>query len=134
LLAQLTKRLNGDGHGPILSALHWLLMRHDFFRSPDPLVFAHRGGSALAPENTLAAFDNALDLGADGIELDVRLSKDGAVVVHHDRTLERTTALHGPVAERTAQELRLAGVPTLADVLARYREVRVIIEMKVNTV
>ena len=71
-------------------------MLHPFFSSPSPLVFAHRGGSALAPENTLAAFDNGLALGADGLELDLRLSRDGIVVVHHDGMLERTTNLQGP--------------------------------------
>jgi glycerophosphoryl diester phosphodiesterase len=107
-------------------------MLHRFFDSTRPLVFAHRGGSALAPENTMAAFDNGLALGADGIELDVRLSRDGVVVVHHDRTLDRTTALRGPVAARTAGELSRAGVPTLAQVLATYRDARVIIELKLN--
>jgi glycerophosphoryl diester phosphodiesterase len=55
----------------------WLVadVRHPFFASARPLVFAHRGGSGLAPENTIAAFDTALALGADGLELDVRLSK-----------------------------------------------------------
>ena len=123
--------------------------RHAFFLSPRPLVFAHRGGSALAPENTLAAFDNGLALGADGLELDVRLSRDGQVVVHHDQALDRTTNLHGDIAQATAAELGRAdagyhftadgarpfrgqgiGVPTLAAVLRRYRDVRVIIEMK----
>ena len=108
-------------------------VRHAFFESPRPLVFAHRGGSALAPENTIAAFDNGLALGADGLELDVHLASDGAVVVHHDRLLDRTTALRGPIAERSAAELRRADVPALAEVLARYRDQRIIIEMKVNT-
>ncbi len=107
-------------------------MLHPFFASPRPLVFAHRGGSALAPENTMAAFDRGVALGADGIELDVHLSRDGIVVVHHDRTLERTTRLRGPIAARNAAELADAGVPTLADVLRRHRDVRVIIELKVN--
>ena len=107
-------------------------MRHAFFDSTRPLVFAHRGGSALAPENTIAAFDNGLALGADGLELDVHLSRDGVVVVHHDRLLDRTTALRGPIAERTAEELQRADVPTLAEVLARYRDPRIIVEMKVN--
>jgi glycerophosphoryl diester phosphodiesterase len=96
-------------------------------------VFAHRGGSALAPENTMAAFDNGLAHGADGLELDVHLSRDGGVVVHHDRTLDRTTHLRGPIADRTTGELRTAAVPTLAEVLARYRDVRVIVELKVNS-
>jgi glycerophosphoryl diester phosphodiesterase len=113
-------------------------------------VFAHRGGSALAPENTVAAFDRGLALGADGLELDVRLSRDGVVVVHHDARLDRTTDLAGPVAGRTADELARAdaahwfdrgagwplrghriGVPRLDDVLARY-DVPVIVELKEN--
>jgi len=80
----------------------------------------------------MAAFDNGLRLGADGIELDVRLSRDGVVVVVHDAGLDRTTPLSGPVGERTASELASAGVPALADVLARHRDTRVIVEMKVN--
>jgi glycerophosphoryl diester phosphodiesterase len=110
-------------------------VRHSFFdttASRRPLVFAHRGGSALAPENTMAAFDNGLALGADGLELDVHLSSDGRVVVHHDRTLNRTTTLTGPVAARTAAELNRAAVPLLDDVLRRHRDTRVIIELKVN--
>src|SRR3954471_868942 len=99
-------------------------MPHRFFASRGPLIFAHRGGSALAPENTIAAFDNGLALGADGVELDVHLSRDGVVVVHHDRRLDRTTALRGPIADRTANELSRAGVPALADVLTRHREPR----------
>jgi len=107
-------------------------MRHPFFAASRPLVFAHRGGSALAPENTIAAFDNGLALGADGLELDVHLSRDGVVVVHHDRTLHRTTTLAGPVAARSADELARVNVPSLADVLARYPDVRIIVEMKEN--
>jgi glycerophosphoryl diester phosphodiesterase len=108
------------------------MRRHPFFAASRPLVFAHRGGSALAPENTIAAFDNGLALGADGLEFDVHLSRDGVVVVHHDRLLDRTTMLRGPIAERTADELQRANVPTLANVLTRYRDPRVIIELKVN--
>ena len=81
----------------------------------------------------MAAFENGIALGADGLELDVHLSRDGAVVVHHDRLLDRTTRLRGPIADRTAEELERADVPTLADVLARYRDRRIIVEMKVNT-
>src|SRR5689334_8562621 len=102
-------------------------MRHPFFAASRPLVFAHRGGSALAPENTIDAFDNGLRLGADGLELDVHLSRDGAVVVHHDRLLDRTTTLRGPIADRTAGELAAARVPRLSEVLARYRDARIII-------
>src|SRR5258708_24500986 len=81
---------------------------HTFFASSRPLVFAHRGASALAPENTLAAFDAGLTHGADGLELDVRLSRDGVAVVHHDATLERTTNLRGRIDEHTAAELARA--------------------------
>ena len=87
----------------------------------------------VAPENTIAAFDNARSLGADGIELDVHLSRDGCVVVHHDQTLDRTTRLKGGIAGYSADELELANVPALATVLARYPELRVIIELKVNS-
>ena len=103
-----------------------------FFTASRPLVFAHRGGSALKPENTIEAFGHGLALGADGLELDVHLSHDGVVVVHHDRALDRTTTLRGPIAARHADELRRAGVPALAEVLARYRDARIIVEMKVN--
>ena len=107
-------------------------MRHPFFLSPRPLVYAHRGGAALADENTLAAFANGVALGADGIELDVHASKDGRIVVHHDSTLDRTTTLRGPIRERTAAELAQVGVPELRTVLRACRDVRVIVEVKVN--
>src|SRR5439155_14737947 len=107
---------------------------HPALESSRPLVFAHRGGSKLGPENTIPAFDRGLAVGADGLELDVRLTRDGVVVVHHDRTLDRTTSLTGPVSERSARELTEVGVPTLHEVLSRYRDVRVIIEMKINAV
>src|ERR1051325_6881831 len=103
-------------------------MLHPFFAPSRPLVFAHRGGAALAPENTIAAFDNGIALGADGLELDVHLSRDQVVVVHHDATLDRMTSLRGPVCERDADELARAGVPALEDILRRYPRVRVIVE------
>ncbi|WP_363324389.1 glycerophosphodiester phosphodiesterase family protein [uncultured Desulfuromonas sp.] len=68
-------------------------------------VWAHRGASARAPENTMAAFRQAETDGADGIELDVHLSRDGRVVVVHDDTLERTTDGRGPVEAMAAGEL-----------------------------
>src|SRR5438552_148547 len=105
---------------------------HPFFTSRRPLVFAHRGGSALAPENTIDAFANGLALGADGLELDVHLSRDGIAVVNHDATVDRTTTSTGTVASLTADALARLNVPTLADVLARFRDTRVIIELKVN--
>ena len=113
---QVTERLKWGNHGPILShrARTWRAdyttspLSHPFFTARRPLVFAHRGGSALAPENTTAAFERGLALGANGLELDVHLSRDGVVVVHHDRRLERTTNLTGPIANRTADELARA--------------------------
>lgn len=66
---------------------------------------AHRGGALLWPENSLLAFRNALALGADYLEMDVHLSRDGEVVVIHDPTLDRTTTGSGPVRERTRAEL-----------------------------
>ena len=122
---------------------------------PRPQVYAHRGGAKLRPENTLAAFDNGLTLGADGLELDVRLSKDGDVVVHHDEWLDRTTDASGPVAHRTAAELAGVdagyrfhsgddhhphpfrgagiGVPRFAEVLERYPGIPLIVELKVGS-
>jgi glycerophosphoryl diester phosphodiesterase len=70
-----------------------------------PLFAAHRGGALLWAENSLLAFRNALALGADFLELDVHLTRDGEVVVIHDATLERTTTGAGPVRERTLAEL-----------------------------
>jgi len=68
-----------------------------------PLVIAHRGASSDAPENTIAAFELALEQGADALEMDIHLSKDGHPVVIHDFTLERTTDGVGPVSERTVR-------------------------------
>ncbi len=117
-----------------------------------PLVFAHRGGRALGPENTIPAFDAGLAAGADGLELDVHLSSDGKVVVCHDATLDRTTDVTGPIAARSAADLarinatlrfgvdledvwggERAGIPTLREVLGRYRDAPVIIEIKTAT-
>lgn len=138
-------------HLPLLGITHLALSIVPFF-SRHPQVFAHRGGCALGPENTIAAFDIGMSTGADGLELDVHLSSDGVVVVHHDNTLDRTTSGSGPIAARTARELERLdagywfmqgqqypfrglgiGVPTLREVLARYRGVPTIIEIKVYT-
>ena len=73
---------------------------------PQPIIFAHRGASAYAPENTLAAFEQALIQGADGIELDAKLSADGHVVVIHDATLDRTTGVHGRVKDLSLADLQ----------------------------
>src|SRR4051794_14974307 len=70
-----------------------------------PLIIAHRGASAHAPENTLAAFQMAIDVRADGVELDVRLSKDGIPVVVHDRNLKRLAGRVEAIAGLTSHEL-----------------------------
>lgn len=71
-----------------------------------PWVIAHRGGAALAPENTLAAFKAAMDAGADAVELDVHLSRDGRLIVMHDETVDRTTDGSGAIADLTGAELK----------------------------
>lgn len=71
-----------------------------------PSIIAHRGASAHAPENTMAAFRKAVDAGADGIELDVRLARDGVPVIFHDSTLDRIAAVKGKVSQFTAKELK----------------------------
>jgi glycerophosphoryl diester phosphodiesterase len=102
-------------------------------------VYGHRGAPAEFPENTLAGFRRALELGIEGIELDVHLSADGIPVVIHDETVDRTTNGRGAVADLTVEELRAldAGdgeyVPTLAEVLDLMGDnVHVDIEVKAN--
>ena len=102
-----------------------------------PLLIAHRGASAEAPENTLAAFRRALALGVDGIELDVQVTCDGVPVVFHDFTLKRLTGQPGRVTRQTwsqLRQLRVHGtdpIPRLADVLAVTRGRAVVqIELK----
>jgi glycerophosphoryl diester phosphodiesterase len=91
-----------------------------------PKIYAHRGASSEAPENTMAAFQLALDQGADGIELDVMLSKDRQLVVIHDDKVDRTTNGTGKVRDLTLAELKSldAGngekIPTLDEVLTRF--------------
>ena len=105
----------------------------------DQRIYGHRGAPAEFPENTLAGFRRAKELGVYGIELDVHLSKDGVAVVCHDETLDRTTNAKGPIADYTVAELRKvdAGegeyVPTLLEVLELAGdELHVDIEVKAN--
>lgn len=81
----------------------------------EPLIIGHRGASAVAPENTMAAFAAAIAAGADGIEFDVRLSRDGVPVIIHDDNLQRTHGLRKRVADLTVEELRSVHVPSLRD-------------------
>src|SRR5215212_1997994 len=81
----------------------------------EPLIIGHRGASAVALENTMAAFKAAIAAGADGIEFDVRLSRDGVPVIIHDDTLYRTVGLRKRVADLTAEELRSLEVLSLRE-------------------
>ncbi len=115
------------------------------------LVIAHRGSCSEAPENTLPAFEAAVRSGADAIELDVRLAADGAPVVIHDATLDRTTDRTGPLAALTLAELRgvdagwhfspdggrthpyrggEARIPTLGEVLWTFPGLNILLEIK----
>jgi len=108
-----------------------------------PLNIAHRGASAAAPPNTLAAFRRAAELGADGVELDVHLSADGVPVVIHDFTVDATTDGTGPVAGLTLAQLKqldagstfdpaFAGerIPTLEEVLEMEERLFINVELK----
>lgn len=77
----------------------------------------HRGAKGYVAENTLASFEKAIELGVDGIELDVHLSSDEKVVVIHDETIGRTTSGKGFVKDFSSLELNKLGIPTLTDVL-----------------
>lgn len=122
-----------------------------FFDGPKPRLFAHRGASGERPENTLAAFERAVELGCEYIELDVHAAQDGHVVVFHDDTLERTTNGLGPVGEYALAALQQldAGyrfspdggqtrpfrasdvvIPSLEEVLSGFPQVRFTVEIK----
>jgi len=125
----------------------------DFFDAPSPRVFAHRGASGRYPENTMAAFEAAIAVGAPYLELDIHCSRDGEIVVHHDDDLSRTAGLKKLVRDLTAAELsaldvaryftpdgqsfpfrgRGIAVPTLRDVLSSFPQQRLIVEIKQQT-
>src|SRR5215210_706115 len=102
-----------------------------------PANIGHRGLSARFPENTLAAFRAALEAGAGGIELDVRVTRDGHPIVMHDATVDRTTGGFGAVAGMTLEAVRRLGVggtggvvPTLREVFEEFPGARVNIDIK----
>lgn len=116
-----------------------------------PLLIAHRGGAALAPENTMAAFRNAVEnWGADMLELDVRITRDDVVVIHHDETVDRTTDGSGKVRELSWDQLRKldagfhfrdvdgnhtfrgngVSVPSFQELLERFPDLRLNVEAK----
>lgn len=125
-----------------------------FTEADRPLIIAHRGSMVLAPENTLLALQGALDLGADAIEVDVRASADGHLVVIRDETVDRTTDGSGSVSALTLAELQAldAGyryspdggmtfpyrgqgerIPTLREVLTKFPNARVAIRIRQTT-
>lgn len=77
-----------------------------FIKADRPLIWGHRGASGYCPENTIIAFEKALDMGVDGIELDIQLTKDGKIVVIHDETIDRTSTGSGWVKDYTFEDLR----------------------------
>jgi glycerophosphoryl diester phosphodiesterase len=137
----------------LCGALVVALRRNGKTRAPGtwPAILAHRGASARAPENTLEAFQLAVEEGTGGLELDVHATRDGEIVVIHDATVDRTTDGSGAVAGMTLEELRRldAGyrfspdggrtfpyrgrgtrIPTLAEVYAQFPDVRVNADIK----
>lgn len=111
-------------------------MRNPLIEPGRRLIIAHRGASAEAPENTLEAFQLGLDQGADALEMDVRLTRDGVAVVIHDPTLDRTTDRTGAVAELTLEQVQLADagggarVPTFRSVLEAFPRTPLLVEIK----
>jgi len=104
------------------------------------LVIGHRGASAYYPENTMLAIRKAVEMGADIVEIDVRLSKDHYPIVIHDETLDRTTNGKGPVSSYTLAELKTfnagAGekIPTLEDVLKYFRKINKFLFIEIKEV
>lgn len=119
-------------------------MSHPLLDPGARMVVAHRGNRVALPENTLEALRNAVDLGVDGIEFDVRVTRDGVPVILHDPLLDRTTNGHGALANYTFDEVRTldAGarfphepgrrflVPSLEEVLDAFRDTPMVIEVK----
>lgn len=107
-------------------------------------IWAHRGASAYAPENTIPAFKLALQMGADGLELDVHLSKDGKLMVIHDNSVDRTTNGTGRVSDLTCQELKQldasngfeqfanARIPTLKEVYGLIRNTAATVNVEIK--
>ena len=110
------------------------------------LNFAHRGFSGQFPENTMLAFEKAVEAGADGIELDVQFSKDGELVIMHDETLDRTAGVDGYVKDYTLEQLKTMDVsgkwsdrygsmeiPTLREYFTRFKDLPIITNIELKT-
>jgi glycerophosphoryl diester phosphodiesterase len=110
--------------------------RHPFLDWDAPIPFAHRGGASDAPENTMQAFEYAVDLGYRHLETDVQVTSDGVLVAFHDNDLQRTCGRPGKISELPWSEVstaRVAGkapIPLLEDLLGAWPEVRVNIDCK----
>ena len=109
---------------------------HPFLNHPGTLAFAHRGGAEGYPENSLAAFRHAVDLGYRYLETDVHATRDGVVLAFHDSTLDRVTDRSGQVADLPWSEVsgaRIAGrepIPLLSELLEEFPEARINIDPK----
>ncbi len=107
-----------------------------FLDRPGPLAFAHQGGGAEHPENTMAAFEHAVSLGFDYLETDLHATADGVLVTFHDEDLDRMTDRHGRIEDlpwSVVRRARVAGehpVPRLEEVLDAWPEVRVNVDPK----
>lgn len=121
-------------------------MTHPLLDVNARLVIAHRGNRVAAPENTVVALRQAVDLGADGLEIDVRVTRDGVPILMHDATLERTTTGRGRVDEVAMGEIRglsvrgpggsaaaKVPVPTLEEVLDQFRATPLVLDVKVGS-
>lgn len=124
---------------------------HPFLDLPRPIVMAHRGGMGLYPPNTLYAFEHALELGSDVLEMDIHQSADGEIIVRHDPTVDATTNGSGAIKDLSLEQIRSldAGytwkedggssypyrgqgitIPTLGEVLAAFPQARLNIDIK----
>lgn len=112
--------------------------RFEFLQHPGPIAFAHRGGASDAPENTLPAFQMAIDLGYRYLETDVQLTADGVLVAFHDDDLLRTTGREGKISELSwsrVQEALIDGrepIPLLEDLLGTFPDARINIDCKTD--
>ncbi|MGB0112025.1 MAG: glycerophosphodiester phosphodiesterase [Ilumatobacteraceae bacterium] len=113
-----------------------MIVRHPYLDWPGPIPFAHRGGTSAAPENTLPAFEHAVDLGYRYLETDVHRTADGVLVAFHDTDLERTCGLARDIADLTSDEiggLRVDGrepIPLMSELFERFPDVRFNIDCK----
>ncbi|BFH73744.1 glycerophosphodiester phosphodiesterase family protein [Sulfurisphaera javensis] len=99
------------------------------------ICIGHRGASAYEPENTIKAFKKAIEMGCEGVEMDLRRSKDGKIVVIHDETVDRTTNGKGKVSEMTLEELKKLDsqgekIPLLSEVLSEIKAKLFLLEIK----